>query len=154
VARLARSVRRDRAFARERERLRWQVGGYYLDMEWNTFQSLQGALILGGTSDTQIMSTFGTIDSKNGSAFGQVEFDLSPQWTLITGLRWSQDDKHLEMRRIYADVPEGIAPTETFDIDDVTIPGVDDIDYGDYAARAMPALMAGSWSWWSRQRRA
>ena len=48
------------------------------------------------------------IDSKNWSAFGQVEFDLAAQWTLIAGLRWSQDDKHLDMRRIFADVPEGV----------------------------------------------
>jgi iron complex outermembrane recepter protein len=120
----------------ERDRFRWQLGAYYLDMTWNTFQSVQGALILGGTSDTQIVSTFGDIDSSNGSAFGQVELDLSPAWTVIAGLRWSQDDKHIEMRRTYADVPEGVPETETFNIDDVPIPGIDDIDYGDYAARA------------------
>ncbi len=120
----------------EGERSRWQLGGYYLDMTWNTFQSVQGALILGGTSDTQIVSTFGDVDSKNWSVFGQAEFDLSPQWTIIAGLRWSQDDKHLEMRRTYADVPEGVPEFETFNIDDVAIPGIDDIDYGDYAARA------------------
>ena len=62
----------------ERDRLRWQLGGYYLDMQWDTFQSVQGALILGGTSDTQKMSTFGVVDSKNWSAFGQVEFDIAP----------------------------------------------------------------------------
>jgi iron complex outermembrane receptor protein len=120
----------------ESDRFRWQLGGYYLDMTWNTFQSVQGALILGGTSDTQIVSTFGDVDSKNWSAFGQVELDLSPQWTVIAGLRWSQDDKRLQMRRTFADVPEGVPETETFNIDDVPIPGVDDIDYGDYAARA------------------
>jgi len=118
------------------DRVRWQVGGYYLDMEWDTFQSVAGALILGGTSDTQSMSTFGDLKSQNWSAFGQVEFDLAPQWTLITGLRWSQDDKKLKMRRIYADVPEGVPPTEVFNIDDTGIPGINKIDYGDYAARA------------------
>jgi iron complex outermembrane receptor protein len=120
----------------DHDRVRWQVGGYYLDMEWNTFQSVAGALILGGTSDTQSMSTFGDLKSKNWSAFGQVEFDLNSQWTLITGLRWSQDDKHLKMRRVFADEPEGVPPTEIFNIADVGIPGIDDIDYGDYAARA------------------
>jgi iron complex outermembrane receptor protein len=120
----------------ESDRVRWQVGGYYLDMEWNTFQSVAGALILGGTSDTQSMSTFGDLKSKNWSAFGQVEFDLAPKWTLITGLRWSQDDKQLKMRRVYADEPEGVPPTEVFNIDDTGIPGINDIDYGDYAARA------------------
>jgi iron complex outermembrane receptor protein len=120
----------------EADRIRWQVGAYWLNMEWNTFQSVQGALILGGTSDTQKMSTFGDVDSKNWSGFGQVEFDLAPQWTLITGLRWSQDNKDLKMRRVFEDVPEGVPPTEVFNINDVTIPGIDKIDYGDYAARA------------------
>jgi iron complex outermembrane receptor protein len=118
------------------DRVRWQVGGYYLDMEWDTYQSVAGALILGGTSDTQSMTTFGDLKSKNWSAFGQVELDLAPQWTLITGLRWSQDDKKLKMRRVYADEPEGVPPTEVFNIDDTGIPGLNKIDYGDYAARA------------------
>jgi iron complex outermembrane receptor protein len=120
----------------EADRIRWQLGAYYLDMKWSTFQSVQGALLLGGTSDTQIVSTFGDVDSRNWSAFGQVEFDLSPQWTVIAGLRWSQDDKHLKMRRTFADVPEGVPEIETFNIDEVAIPDIDRIDYGDYAARA------------------
>jgi iron complex outermembrane recepter protein len=120
----------------DRERLRWQVGAYYLDMKWDTFQTMAGALILGGTSDTQRISTVGIVDSTNWSTFGQVEFDLAPRWTLITGLRWSQDDKRLRMNRVYEDVPEGVPPTETFNIDDVAIPGIGRIDYGDYAARA------------------
>jgi iron complex outermembrane receptor protein len=119
----------------ERDRLRWQIGAYYLDMKWDTFQSVTGALILGGTSDTQQLATTGIIDSSNWSAFGQAEFDLAPQWTLIAGLRWSQDDKSLRMNRVFEDVPEGVPPTETFNIDDVAIPGIASIDYGDYAAR-------------------
>ena len=122
------------------DRVRWQVGAYYLDMSWDTFQKVDGGLALGFTgssSDTQNLSTFGVIDSTNWSAFGQVEFDLAERWTLIAGLRWSQDDKDLEMQQVYEDIPEGVPPTETRNIDDiaVTIPGVDVIDYGDYAAR-------------------
>jgi iron complex outermembrane receptor protein len=105
-------------------------------MFWDTFQSVQGALILGGTSDTQLMSTFGDVDSTNWSVFGQVELDFAEEWTLIAGLRWSQDDKQLEMNRIYEDVPQGIPPTEVFNVDAVAIPGIDEVDYGDYAARA------------------
>jgi iron complex outermembrane receptor protein len=82
------------------------------------------------------MSTVGLIDSKNWSIFAQTEFDLAEKWTLVTGVRWSQDDKHLEMNRVYEDVPEGVSPTEIFNIDSVPIPNVDDIDYGDWAARA------------------
>ena len=82
---------------------RWQVGAYYLDMKWDTFQSVQGAAILSGItgspSDTQKRSTFGVIDSKNWSAFGQVEYDFAPTWTLVAGFRWSQDNKDLDLRR-------------------------------------------------------
>jgi iron complex outermembrane receptor protein len=119
----------------ERDRLRWQAGAYYLDMKWDTFQSVAGALILGGTSDTQSLATSGIVDSTNWSVFAQAELDLVPQWTLIAGLRWSQDDKSLRMNRVYEDVPEGVPPTEVFNLDEVAIPGVASIDYGDYAAR-------------------
>jgi iron complex outermembrane receptor protein len=119
----------------EGERSHWQVGAYYLDMKWDLLQSVAGALILGGTSDSQMLSTPATIDSKNWSLFAQGEYDLRPDLTLIAGLRWSQDDKHLEMSRIYEDIPNGVNPEEVFNIDDVDIPGIDDIDYGDYAAR-------------------
>jgi iron complex outermembrane receptor protein len=117
-------------------RARWQAGLYYLDMTWDTSQRIEGALYLGGTSDTQSLSTFGLIDSTNWSVFGQVEFDLADRWTLIAGLRWSQDDKDLEMWRIYEDLPGGIDPVEVFNINDVAISGINTIDYGDYAARA------------------
>ncbi|HZF16341.1 MAG TPA: TonB-dependent receptor [Steroidobacteraceae bacterium] len=117
------------------DKARWQAGAYYLNMTWDTFQSVAGAAILGGTSDTQKMSTFGKVDSRNWSVFGQVEFDLSNSLTLIAGGRWSQDDKSLDMNRIYEDVPQGIDPTEVFNIDAVAIPGIETIDYGDYAAR-------------------
>ena len=39
------------------------------------------------------------------------------------------------MRRVYEDVPEGVPAEEVFNIDNVAIPGIDTIDYGDYAAR-------------------
>lgn len=121
------------------EAFRWQVGAYYLDMDWDTYQRVDGGLALSflGTSDTQNLSTFGLIDSTNWSGFGQVEFDLAERWTLIGGLRWSQDDKDLEMRQVYEDAPEGVPSTEIRNIDDIalTIPGIDVIDYGDYAAR-------------------
>ena len=124
----------------ESDRFRWQAGAYYLDMSWDTFQSIGGALILSGItgslSDTQTMSAFGDLDSRNWSAFGQAELDLTDRLTLIGGARWSQDDKKLDLSRIYADVPEGVAPMEVFNIDAVPIPNIDTIDYGDWALRA------------------
>jgi iron complex outermembrane receptor protein len=121
------------------DKFRWQIGAYYLDMVWDTFQSVAGAAILSGItgspSDTQKLSTYGKIDSTNWSGFGQVEFDLASNWTLIGGLRWSQDNKDLAMHRVYEDVPQGVQPVETFNINNVAIPDIAKIDYGDYAAR-------------------
>jgi len=121
---------------------RWQAGAYYLDMQWDTFQSVQGAAILSGItgspSDTQKQSTFGVVDSRNWSLFGQVEYDFASAWTGVLGFRWSQDNKDLDLRRVFQDVPEGIPPTEVFnvDIDNGGVADLAKIDYGDWAARA------------------
>ncbi len=115
---------------------RWQTGAYYLDMSSDTYQSVAGALILGGTSDTQKMATTGKVDARNWSLFGQAEYDFAPGWTVIGGFRWSDDHKTLAMRRVFEDIPNGIPPTETFNIDTAGIPGLGTINYGDFAARA------------------
>lgn len=118
------------------DRLRWQAGGYFLDMGVHTWQRVEGALLLGGTSDSQKVTTIADIDSRNYSVFAQVEYDLTDRLAAIGGLRWSQDDKHLRLRREYEDIPNGIPPTETYNIVNSTVPGIDAIDYGDYAVRA------------------
>jgi iron complex outermembrane receptor protein len=117
------------------ERLRWQAGAYYLDMTADTFQTVSGALILGGTSDTQTMDTFGKVDSRNWSLFGQAEFDLTDTLTLIGGLRWSQDDKEIDFTRYYSDEPNGVPRSMIFDIGALANSDLDEIDYGDYAGR-------------------
>jgi iron complex outermembrane receptor protein len=56
---------------------------------------------------------------------------------VIAGARWSQDDKDLSLRRVYEDVPNGVAPADTYALSDGSHPpGLGVIDYGDYAARA------------------
>jgi iron complex outermembrane receptor protein len=121
----------------ERSGFRWQVGAYYLDMNWDTFQSVQGSTITGSGTDQHKISTYGLIDSRNWSVFGQTEWDFADRWTLVTGLRWSQDNKSLKMRRVDEDAGAGVPPTEVFNIADLTssYPGINKIDYGDWAAR-------------------
>ena len=106
---------------------RWQVGAYHLEMKTDTFQSVAGALILGGTSDAQKLSTYGNLDARNTSFFGQVEHDFAPGWTVIGGLRWSVDDKSLDMWRVYEDPTNNIAPAEVFNLASVNIPGINQI---------------------------
>lgn len=115
--------------------LRWQAGAYYLDMSFDTFQSVAGALIHGGVSDGQLTEVTSSIGSSNWSVFGQVEYDFAERWTFIAGLRYSEDDKDIEMSRVFSDLPSGIAPAETFNIANVGINGIDRIDYGDFAGR-------------------
>jgi iron complex outermembrane recepter protein len=116
------------------DRLRWQVGAYYLDMSLDMGQTLEGEIILGGP--TERVDTLATLDSRNWSIFGQVEYDLTEALTLIAGARWSQDNKNLDMNILFSDLPNGIPPTETFNLaTDPAFAGLDEIDKGDYAAR-------------------
>jgi iron complex outermembrane receptor protein len=116
-------------------RTRWQVGASFLDMASYTSQRVEGALYLGGTSDSQKLTTHGRIDSRNWSVFGQAEFDLTDRFNLISGLRWSDERKSLALFRIYEDLPKGVAPVQTFDLQSVGVPGIGQIDYEAYAAR-------------------
>jgi iron complex outermembrane recepter protein len=140
---------------------RWQVGGYYLNMENDGGTSVSGApgfgnilasgrLVAAGGVDTGLATAnpfngfegaIGdqryVLDSKNWSVFGQVDFDLSDRLTLTTGLRWSQDDKDIDLTIAYLDnfnpVPVII---ETDESRAAVNPGVNEIDYGDWAGRA------------------
>ena len=99
---------------------------YYLDMTWDTFQSVAGRADTGRHErHAEACRPSVIVDSKNWSVFGQVEYDLAEQWTVIAGLRWSQDDKDLEMRRVYEDVPEGVPPEERSTSTTSAIPGID-----------------------------
>ena len=122
------------------DRMRWQVGAYYLDMEWDTYQSVSGSAINSFppfvATDQAITETYGDVKSKNWSVFGHLEYDLNAQWTLIGGLRYSKDNKDLAMSRYFADLGQAIPRAETFNINNVAIPGIDSINYGDWAARA------------------
>lgn len=118
----------------EAERLRWQVGAYYLNMKLDMSQIVEGEIILGGP--TQRVDTLSNLESRNWSLFGQVEYDLTDALTLIAGARWSQDNKDLDMSYLFSDVPNGIPPTQIFDLaTDPAFAGLNKIDKGDYAAR-------------------
>lgn len=139
---------------------RWQVGAYYLDMENDGGTSVSGApafgnivasgrLVAAGGVDTSLATAdpfngfegaIGpqnyVLNSRNWSVFGQADFDLSEQMTLTAGLRWSQDDKDINQQIFFTD---NFNPTPVL-IDSsqaraAQVPGVDEIDYGDWAGR-------------------
>jgi len=69
----------------EPERLFWQVGLYYFDSD------LEVTTDPGFTDPT-------TVDHENEAwaLFGQIEYDLTDEWLLTAGLRYTDDDKELD----------------------------------------------------------
>jgi iron complex outermembrane receptor protein len=135
-------------FSGSTERTRWQVGGYYLDMETDADVRTGGAptasvaveLGLDPTmlTDPAVIQDY-TLDSSNWSVFGQGELDITDSLTLIAGLRWSEDDKDFRFQTGFVSEPDGILVPELFNLQQA-IAGAgggnqDEVDYGDWAGR-------------------
>ena len=145
-------------FSGHTPRVRWQVGAYYLDMDFNGEFDASGAIFNGAPTDAARTQGLTHLISKNWSVFGQGEYDFSPELTAIVGLRWSQDHKRIKFQTIgfgliekdangnaildpegnFIPIPDG---TVIFDFADViaanpALAGHDKISYGDVAARA------------------
>lgn len=124
------------------DRFRWQAGAYFLDMKINGQITTIGAPVLGaalaingGANDPRVAEDY-DLHSKNWSLFGQVEYDLSDKFTLVSGLRYSKDTKSIDYvsRLIDSGFPTVVRSTdESFASAN---PGVNAISYGDWAARA------------------
>ena len=85
--------------------------------------------------------------------FGQAEYDFSNQLTLIAGLRWSDDEKDIDFVQSFEEPDAGIPRSQVFDIASAPVPGLDTIEYDDYAARLQlnyttqtGALLYASWN--------
>jgi len=130
----------------ESDGFRWQTGVYFLDISMDNQARTAGSPAFGaaaelGYGDVAVAPAVDQdyqIDSRNWSVFGQTEFDLSEKLTLITGLRWSQDDKEMDFVSIFVDEVAGIAPERLFDFASVVAANggdQDEVDYGDWAGR-------------------
>lgn len=130
----------------ETNSLRWVVGGYYLDMETDANVITRGAPVSGVAVDAgynpddlvdpQVIQDY-NLDSSNWSVFGQGEWDFTENMTLIVGGRWSQDDKDMEFRTLFASPGDGIAEPSFNLGESAAAAGSDNdgVDYGDWAAR-------------------
>ena len=120
------------------ERLRWQLGGYYLDLEINGMDFVGGEFVT-ALPDGRINAEW-NLNSKNWSVFGQAEFDLTDQVTLIGGVRFSQDDKEYSLLNTIAGTGaffgEDFVPSGAVLFDSTEVPSdLTEIDYDDWAAR-------------------
>ena len=85
------TITQELRIAGESEALRWLAGLYYFDNEVN------GAYDLDLTNlDFVYFDTDFTQTTESLAAFGQVEFDLNPQWTLIAGARFASEEKAMD----------------------------------------------------------
>jgi iron complex outermembrane receptor protein len=129
-------------FSGHTPRVRWQVGAYYLNMDFDGEFDASGAAITMAETDAGRIQGLTHLISKNWSIFGQGEYDFTPQLTAIVGLRWSQDHKKIKFRSIAFGGALGL-PDNTVFFDfareiaaNPEFAGDDKINYGDVAARA------------------
>ena len=122
------------------DRFRWQLGGYYMDLEITGMDFVSGEFV-SFLPEGRLDANW-NLDSENWSVFGQVEVDLSEQVTLIGGVRYSMDDKQYSLvnsaagEGAFLDPVTFIPPGEVF-FDTAWIPPeFTEIDYDDWAARA------------------
>ena len=130
----------------ETDSTRWLVGVYYLDTETDADVITVGAPVSGVAADLGFDPTTLTgaeviqdynLSSENISIFGQIEWDLSAQTTLITGLRWSDDDKQMDFETGFQ--ADGIDLIPSFNVQQAIAAAgggdQDTIDYSDFAFR-------------------
>lgn len=72
------------------DRLTWQAGFYYLNIDADTNSGFQSTVFDFATGDKIDQ------DTRSWAVFTQLEYQISDQWNLIGGLRWTEDDKDFD----------------------------------------------------------
>ena len=125
--------------------LKWQVGGYYLDMKYDGNHAVTGAPIVdlaiagnGGFSVPTVDQLY-KIDSKNWSIFAQGDIQLNDQLSLTLGGRYSKDNKSIDYVNELSDPTFAPQPDPVILFTDqdlaAVVPGANREKYGDWAAR-------------------
>ena len=73
------------------DKLRWLAGVYYFDNKVGGHYTLNTDAIGFVDMDANYRQ-----DTESWDLFGQVEYDLAADWTVIAGLRWTSEDKDLD----------------------------------------------------------
>jgi iron complex outermembrane receptor protein len=78
------------------ETITWVVGGYYLKIDGEYESDLDlGIPFFTATAQLDADADY-KLDTKSWSVFGEIEFNLSDEWMLITGVRYTEDEKEFE----------------------------------------------------------
>jgi iron complex outermembrane receptor protein len=80
-------------FSGEATTFKWVAGVYYLSVDTDYSQGLAAsptAFFLAGEENNTLVN----LKTDSYSVFGQIDYDLTDQWVLVSGLRYVREDKH------------------------------------------------------------
>jgi len=127
----------------ETDSMRWQTGLYALDIDFKGTAITGGPVIIGDPTGEVHQNV--DMKAENRSIFGQIEYDLNEDFTIISGLRYSQDDKTIDFVNVGQNFSAGSGVTDgqvLFDLQDqiaattnLALKEVDSIDFGDWAGK-------------------
>ena len=104
--------------AGETDSMRWQTGMYYFNWKVNSDYRLvlaPGEFVIDADGDQ---------DTESWSVFGQVEFDVSEQLTVIGGLRYTEEEKEMDYSNVDVGGTIGFLTAPPPDVDLGAGPGV------------------------------
>lgn len=85
-------------FSGDTDRMNWVTGFYYLNIDIDFIQGLAESAV--GEDDFALLgleaNTITNLQTDSYSIFGQVDYALSDTWTLVAGLRLTQENKDFE----------------------------------------------------------
>ena len=111
----------------ESDRLNWVAGAYYYDDAKDKLQFLvPNVVALFGGGNSYGFNSDAMLDTTSWALFGQVEYALNDQWSLIAGVRYSDEEKDLlisddlDNPSVVPGTTEIFLVTEKFDESEVT----------------------------------
>ena len=76
----------------EQDALRWVAGFYYINIDSENTEAFNLLPFVG-----VLLNTDWSVNTESWAVFGQFEYDFTPNWTFIGGLRWTEDEKELDL---------------------------------------------------------
>jgi iron complex outermembrane receptor protein len=77
----------------EADRLNWVAGAYYLDIDGD----YDAGVDVTNTLAVALRNVY-NLETRSWAVFAQTDFQLTERWGLITGLRWTEDEKDMNLR--------------------------------------------------------
>lgn len=87
----------------EMQNFRWVLGAYYLNIDGEYQTGTNSDAYFGLTTDNKYQ-----METESYAFFGQGEYDFAEDWTVIGGLRWTEDEKHIDYQPVCRDAVPGV----------------------------------------------